>query len=282
MKIMGFIILLASSIYSQSLSVYYPLEIGDKWFYKVTYYDVDSAPSAISYYSKEVVGDTIMDNGLKYFIILEKGQRHLERFDTLNNEIRYYSLAGCPGNDIAKYSLNYIKDSTVTWVSCDGMTYRISYEQSDNPDSSHINLHGDGLVVEDISFKKYVGMVGQSFLEVGYNNIALTGYKINGIEWGILSFVNNRRVEFNNQLEQNYPNPFNPSTTISFEVGNRSRVKLNIYNALGQFMGTILDKELDKGKYNVIFDGGKYSSGVYLYQLITNNYIRTRKLMLIR
>ncbi len=282
MRIISFIIILTSSIYTQSLSDYYPLEKGDKWFYKVTNYDVNSAPSSVSYYSKEVSGDTAMDNGIKYFTILEKGQRHYERFDTLSNEIKYYSYTGCSGNDISKYSLNYKEDSTIVWGSCDGMTYQISFLGSDNPDSSSINLRGDGLIVENISFRKYVGMAGQSFLEGGNSNISLIGYKIHGKEWGILSSADKKSIEYNYRLEQNYPNPFNPSTTISFEIETRSRVRLNIYNLQGRLIGTVLDKELGKGKHSVVFEGGKYASGVYYYQLITNNYVCTKKFILIK
>jgi len=83
-------------------------------------------------------------------------------------------------------------------------------------------------------------------------------------------------------LQQNYPNPFNPSTTIEFTIKEKSRVKLNIYNALGQYLTTILDKDLLHGKHKVVFDGSSYASGIYFYQITTENYRNVKKFILLR
>lgn len=283
MRTLIIILFISLSVCAQSTADYYPLQSGNKWFYKVTDYDVDSTPSSISYYSKEVVDDTTMGNGKKYFIILQSGHKHYERFDTSTNEIRYYELSGCPGNDIARYSLNYIKDSTIVWNSCNHMTYKINYKESELSDTSFIYLHGDGLVVEFTSFKKYIGMTGQSFTEGGYSSRVLIGSKINGKEWGQLTSVNNDNdIEFDYKLEQNYPNPFNPATTIEFTIKRNSRVRLNIYNSLGQIITTILDKELLQGQHRILFDGSNYSSGIYFYQIITDNFTKAKKFIIMK
>jgi hypothetical protein len=83
-------------------------------------------------------------------------------------------------------------------------------------------------------------------------------------------------------LSQNYPNPFNPSTVIEFSIPKTSEVNLTIYNFLGQKVVTLINKELPSGTYNIRFDASNYSSGVYFYTLKTNNYIMTKKMILLK
>jgi hypothetical protein len=83
-------------------------------------------------------------------------------------------------------------------------------------------------------------------------------------------------------LYQNYPNPFNPTTTIKFALPIDSRVKLNVYNTLGQLVETLVDREMESGYHEVNFDAARLSSGVYLYQLQTGNYISTQKMLLLK
>jgi hypothetical protein len=83
-------------------------------------------------------------------------------------------------------------------------------------------------------------------------------------------------------LFQNYPNPFNPSTTIKFTLPISSNVKLNVYNALGQLVETLVDKEMESGYHEVNFDASKLTSGVYFYQLQTDNNISVKKMLLMK
>ncbi len=68
-------------------------------------------------------------------------------------------------------------------------------------------------------------------------------------------------------LGQNYPNPFNPETLIAFSLKNPGRVTLEIYNARGQKVSTLVDKNMSSGKYSINFIADGLSSGVYLYRL---------------
>lgn len=83
-------------------------------------------------------------------------------------------------------------------------------------------------------------------------------------------------------LWQNYPNPFNPSTMIRFEVPKELHVTLKVYNLLGQEVAILVNEKLETGKYEVEFDGSKLPSGVYFYRLISDEYVSTNKLLLIR
>ncbi len=85
------------------------------------------------------------------------------------------------------------------------------------------------------------------------------------------------------QLFQNYPNPFNPSTTIEFDLAKPARVTLNIYNTLGQEVAELFTGKLATGRYQYNWNAAGLASGVYYYQLETDNrFIQTKKMLLIR
>lgn len=69
------------------------------------------------------------------------------------------------------------------------------------------------------------------------------------------------------ELMQNYPNPFNPSTTISFKLPERSSIKLEIYDSIGQYITTLTDGIFESGLHELNWKAYNYSSGVYIYRL---------------
>ena len=83
-------------------------------------------------------------------------------------------------------------------------------------------------------------------------------------------------------LFQNYPNPFNPTTNINYSVPGRSYISLKVYNLLGQEVATLFEGMQLAGNYTVTFNAEELSSGVYLYQLRANDYISTKKLILLK
>ena len=88
-------------------------------------------------------------------------------------------------------------------------------------------------------------------------------------------------------LHQNYPNPFNPTTNIKFDLPKTSDAKLIIYDALGREVATLVNEKLSAGSYEVSWpaplgDGSSYPSGVYYYRLITESFVDTKKLVLLK
>lgn len=84
-------------------------------------------------------------------------------------------------------------------------------------------------------------------------------------------------------LEQNYPNPFNPSTTIKFSTPAASTVSLVIYNTLGQEVARLVDRrQMAAGDYSMSWDAAGLPNGIYFYRLTAGQYVRTRKMFLMK
>ena len=116
---------------------------------------------------------------------------------------------------------------------------------------------------------------------------------------GIVSFAfNPYRAKENTQdnietlplryaLEQNYPNPFNPYTTIKYEIPHDGRVKIDVFNILGQKVTTLVDENKIAGRHTVLWNGlnsaGRaVASGVYFYRLKSKEYICIKKMTMLK
>ena|ERR1035437_3474077 len=83
-------------------------------------------------------------------------------------------------------------------------------------------------------------------------------------------------------LSNNYPNPFNPSTEIAYQVPVSEHVTLTVFNALGKELVTLVNEEKIAGTYYVKFNAVNFTSGIYFYNLKTDNYSQTKKMILLK
>ena len=83
-------------------------------------------------------------------------------------------------------------------------------------------------------------------------------------------------------LSQNYPNPFNPTTNIKFAVPENSNVKITIYNAVGKEVAVLVNDQFTPGYYNYSWNASNLASGVYFYEMITDNFRQVSKMMLMK
>lgn len=102
---------------------------------------------------------------------------------------------------------------------------------------------------------------------------------------GIINMDKNRPDQY--VLFANYPNPFNPETHISFQIPKTCHVRLSIYNNLGQLIYTLFEGELSAGTYTRVWNaldmtGKAVTSGVYLYQLETEEFREVKKMLYIQ
>ena len=87
-------------------------------------------------------------------------------------------------------------------------------------------------------------------------------------------------------LGQNYPNPFNPSTIIPYQLPTAGRVRLEVFNILGQHLTTLVDAERAAGVYTAQWDGtdklGRaMGAGVYIYRLRSGSMTESRRMVLV-
>jgi hypothetical protein len=119
--------------------------------------------------------------------------------------------------------------------------------------------------------------------EYGLIAQALNWFGITSLETGYNIFD----VPSNFKLYQNQPNPFNPITKIRFYVPFNTNIELTVYNLLGEKIVTLLHQELNTGVHTEVWNGKNHlgidvPSGVYFYKLLSDNFIKTNKMILMK
>ena len=101
---------------------------------------------------------------------------------------------------------------------------------------------------------------------------------------GITSIGDDQQSELPSQfsLEQNYPNPFNPTTTIGFSLPNAGKVKLTIYNVLGEQVSTLVNEYLPAGEYKYEWQAANLTSGIYFYHIQSGLHSETKRMILLK
>jgi hypothetical protein len=121
----------------------------------------------------------------------------------------------------------------------------------------------------------------------------LSGSKLTTLEGDVPAFENNQlymvaslteAVAFPEafSLDRAYPNPFNPTTTLSFAIPVDSEVILSIYNLQGRQVSTLVNGNMAAGYHSVVWNADRYSSGVYIVKMMTSEFTKTQKLMLMK
>jgi Secretion system C-terminal sorting domain len=82
-------------------------------------------------------------------------------------------------------------------------------------------------------------------------------------------------------LEQNFPNPFNPTTVIRYRIGRNERVRLHLYDAMGNFVKTLLDEDQDAGYHEFRLDAAGLPTGVYAYELTSGRFRAMRRMVVL-
>ncbi len=83
-------------------------------------------------------------------------------------------------------------------------------------------------------------------------------------------------------LSQNYPNPFNPTTNITYSLPQQSKVRLRVYNILGQMVMELFNGLQNSGNHVVTFDASRLAGGVYFYRLEAGTYVNVKKMILLK
>ena len=267
---------------------YYPLAVGNVWYYKAYQYIYGYIFDSTTV-RQEILKDSII-NGNRYFFF-SNGSRI--RYDTSTSNLLEFDPPGCSIYQYDKIidSLASRKNDTVYCEYLGIFTRRCT-------DTSNIDLFGftnvktksfhySGLIESNAIYAMNFGIIKSGGIDYWGSGVwtYLRGCRINGIVYGdtalsvkqIGSIIPDKYI-----LHQNYPNPFNPITKINFDIPNSSFVKMVVYNSLGQEVTTLVNEKLSAGSFETSWDGSAYPSGVYFYRIQAGDFIKTKSMVLIK
>ena len=267
-----------------------PFQIGNRWQYEGYEFNYDSTWST-GFVESEVIGDTIMSNGLKYYIIdyIPLFGETFARIDSANQILFFYNeLYGyyeCDNNEWDYIDYSFL--DSAYWNDCtnnlaDLHTTELFIESLNDTFPSIVVDHW-GSETQTI-FSKNIGITNVSVSlgggSVYYKLIAAT---INGVQYGeYVSISNQENLPNEIVLHPNYPNPFNPTTTIRFSVGRQQAVSLQVFDITGRLIETLIDGKMEPGTHEIIWDAQSYSAGIYFLQMTSGRNRQVQKLILLK
>jgi hypothetical protein len=83
-------------------------------------------------------------------------------------------------------------------------------------------------------------------------------------------------------LYQNYPNPFNPTTTIRYDVPQKQKVQIRVYDIMGRVVQTLMNQDQLPGRYTQVFNANGLASGMYFIRLQSNGVDKAIKMTLLK
>jgi FlgD Ig-like domain len=275
---------------------YYPLDVGDKWFYLETNYSLLESTLII-----EVEKDTLFSDGFIYKKIHrtvtwknhskpDEDSFLYERLDSSGNIFRIGNFEGRP---MLHFSL--CVGDTITHFQTTGEIRKL-YNKTRSfwdilTDYEYTLFYNDpwSLGGEDLYFVKNIGLIKRNSEGIFDN---LLGAYIAGKLYGDTTITSIKETEFSPihvSLSQNYPNPFNGTTKIKFNIDKRQTVTLIIYNLNGKEVKKLIYNQGSAiGGHEIIWDGKnnaeeEVASGIYIYSLILErSIIKTKKLIYLK
>lgn len=169
----------------------------------------------------------------------------------------------------------------------DDLNYPLHYLHMS--DWNHPSLKGSYLMACTIYSSMFQeSTVGNTYLggvpeeEAIYFQTVASDTVLNNLQlWNINPITTIEKHPVINQfhLKQNFPNPFSSSTTISYSLSNILPVSLSVFDASGNKIKQLLDKEQRPGEHEVIFDATGFTGGIYFYQIMVGNYSETKSMI---
>ena len=239
---------------------------------------------------RHVLGDTTFFNVLESYATEPAYENRLVTTEDFQNIAEQVS-----GLDLNEFFQQWIYESGYP-------TYRYSWDASQNIDSSYnvnvtINQIGpifqmpiDVTVRTETSDTTFVVEVNQQtntyqFIlpdEPDTLILDIDNWILCKINFVPTSVEHNELLPTEFLLSQNYPNPFNSSSVIKYSIPQLTQVKLQIFNTLGEEIGTLVNEEKTVGTYELNWNAVNLPSGVYFYRLQAGNFVQTRKMILLK
>ena len=140
------------------------------------------------------------------------------------------------------------------------------------------------ITAEIESSQNIVGFLYYMFISMTYDPIEEIEILVKRVldAKGAIDINEVKDIPITYNLSQNYPNPFNPMTKIEYFIPEASRVKLSVYNTLGQEVVKLVDDYQSAGKYVIDFNATNLPTGTYFYKLQTGDFTIIKKMILIK
>jgi hypothetical protein len=269
----------------------FPLDIGNKWFYRYQY--KYGSFSTLHVRVKEIIDTTQTGTrivritrlnqdstlGTEQWRVL-KGSFYVNSLLLYNASLTHdtsWTFSGPAGTDSYSYQLrtvNLFRSTSRCQIHTESHWSFFASSEADHRVALGVGLYYD----------YYGGFGGESPRWDQY--YTLIGFLKNGQFFGdsVLTSVQDGKnlVPAAFELRQNYPNPFNPTTKIEFQISKASQVTLKVYNALGQNVATLVNDRLPAGQHRADFNANTLTSGVYLYRLESGTSSLTRKMLVLQ
>ncbi len=218
-------------------------------------------------------------------------QRYTSTGTTLGVNTKVNDDAGSAYQKVPSISMDGVGDFVIAW-----QDYRYGQNNSDiigqryfasgSPNGVNYRIVADGPNNGEISPEVFANSSDIIFLWM--DNRRSEGWdiyaKIVSWNWSGVTDVeiidNNMLAEFS--LSQNYPNPFNPTTKIKYQIPEFSFATLKVYDVLGREVTTLVNEEKSAGTYEISWYAANLPSGIYFYQLKTDTFIQTKKMILMK
>ncbi len=250
-------------------------------------------------YTVQVLGDTVMANGLSYVFLCGKRDtitvytRYFRQFGPKvykystfeNKEFLWGDFSKKPGDTV---SVNYYKNEGDTSI------VTVAYMQvgkifgNDRKQWRFYEKYLGSYLDKLIEVTDSIGITYEQYTEADFFNY-LSGTVINGVKYGNITNVrNNKTHELTDFiLYQNYPNPFNGSTIITMYLPKEENITVKIFDILGREVKKLFYGKAQKGKLTVLWNGKNNTgfdvgSGIYFYRIEMHQNIRIGKMILMR
>ena len=169
----------------------------------------------------------------------------------------------------------------------------LKWHTESQTNNSHFHIYRNG---ENIARIEGAGTTTESndYTFVDENVLSGIGYTytLSDVDYGnnetiydkksVTVVMNETNSEKDFKIIDIYPNPFNPSTTIEFKLHVSSDIQIHVFDQKGNLIKTLLDQYVNKGNYDIEFDGSELSSGIYFVRLNADNYAECKKILLLK
>jgi len=210
----------------------------------------------------------------------------IKEFVNVNFRSGEHKIKGWLFPDTVNQSPRCPEDSTIFYP------YSNYYRFYHFPSADTFDIRGDTLLLTNVATDCFdIGYTVRLRITINDGLLQRSNSLFNFFDWSYSDVFNKEEVSGLNivnqipeqfLLYQNYPNPFNPITTIKYSIPKTSNISLVVYDVLGREITTLVNEEKLSGNYTVQFNGSNFSSGVYFYVMRADNFIDTKKFILLK